>query len=471
MTPEPLSPGGGGAKHWFTTTGPSATPARSSIAYAVSISSLTGVSSGSVTSITWQRAGSSSSATTSEACLLIGPDAHRVEQAARREQERDRVARGRRVDDDQVGGAGLVERLDLPEHEDVLHAGNGVGDDLERPRRDQSLGDPLHPVGLEVVDERGVGREEPRADARVELDLVVGERRPVEHRRQARFALDLYDEHARTRARRGHRQRGGHGRLPDAALSRDDDDVGGGAKLRNLHPGMLREQMRSPYVRVCTLAAAVVTLLVVLAASASAAGAQDGDSGTTPRDSGQRGIMVVQVNGLIDPANAALITSSIDEAARRRASLLVFQLDGSGGVDVDSARARAGDPRVAGAGRRVGRTLGWGRAGRERVARARRRRTRRSRRARTSDRSCRSTSTIPCTAVRRATRRRSRHRPAVGQGRARRGSRRRQRADALPVHRRARRTRAAHRERRRAHVDEEDGRASAPTVRCRPTRS
>ncbi len=70
---EPFRPGGGGAKHWLTTTGPSATPARSSIAYAVSTSSLTGVSSGRVTSTTWQRAGSESSATTSEACLLIGP--------------------------------------------------------------------------------------------------------------------------------------------------------------------------------------------------------------------------------------------------------------------------------------------------------------------------------------------------------------------------------------------------------------
>ena len=39
----------------------------------MSTSSLTGVSSGSVTSITWQRAGSDSSSITSVACLLIGP--------------------------------------------------------------------------------------------------------------------------------------------------------------------------------------------------------------------------------------------------------------------------------------------------------------------------------------------------------------------------------------------------------------
>jgi membrane-bound serine protease (ClpP class) len=85
------------------------------------------------------------------------------------------------------------------------------------------------------------------------------------------------------------------------------------------------------------LAAAAVTLVAALVSSGAAAGAQEGDAGTPPRDSGQRGIIVVQVNGLIDPANAALIKSSLREAAAERASALVFQLDGSGGVDVDSA--------------------------------------------------------------------------------------------------------------------------------------
>jgi membrane-bound serine protease (ClpP class) len=85
------------------------------------------------------------------------------------------------------------------------------------------------------------------------------------------------------------------------------------------------------------LAAAVVTLVAALAISANAAGAQATDAGAEPRDSGQRGIIVVQVNGLIDPSNAALIKSSLREAVAKRASALVFQLDGSGGVDVDSA--------------------------------------------------------------------------------------------------------------------------------------
>src|SRR5215210_8687560 len=46
-------------------------------------------------------------------------------------------------------------------------------------------------------------------------------------------------------------------------------------------------------------------------------------------------IDVVQVNGLLDPANAALITSTIRDAERLRSVVLVFQIDGSGAVDVD----------------------------------------------------------------------------------------------------------------------------------------
>jgi membrane-bound serine protease (ClpP class) len=49
------------------------------------------------------------------------------------------------------------------------------------------------------------------------------------------------------------------------------------------------------------------------------------------------GIDVVQVNGLLDPSNAALIRSSLRDAERRHSSVVVFQLDGSGAVDVDVA--------------------------------------------------------------------------------------------------------------------------------------
>ncbi len=59
--------------------------------------------------------------------------------------------------------------------------------------------------------------------------------------------------------------------------------------------------------------------------SGSVAAAQTADDGR---------IDVVQVNGLIDPANAALIRSSLRDAERVH-STVVFQLDASGAVDVD----------------------------------------------------------------------------------------------------------------------------------------
>jgi len=46
-------------------------------------------------------------------------------------------------------------------------------------------------------------------------------------------------------------------------------------------------------------------------------------------------IDVVQVNGLIDPSNAALIRASLRDAERIHSSAVVFQLDASGAVDVD----------------------------------------------------------------------------------------------------------------------------------------
>ena len=79
---------------------------------------------------------------------------------------------------------------------------------------------------------------------------------------------------------------------------------------------------------------ACTTLLVggVLVALAGPATAQ-----TPPRDP-VGGIDVVQVDGLLDPPNAALVEDAITRAADRGSSLLVFQLDASGAVDVDVER-------------------------------------------------------------------------------------------------------------------------------------
>ena len=111
------------------------------------------------------------------------------------------------------------------------------------------------------------------------------------------------------------RQRGRHGRLPDAALARDDDDVGGGAKLRNLHPRMLREaDAIPPYVESAPLPLAAL-VLAALASWAGDAARRRGDAASVTRI-GKRGIVVVQVNGLLDPLERG---ADQEVAARRRA--------------------------------------------------------------------------------------------------------------------------------------------------------
>ncbi len=120
--------------------------------------------------------------------------------------------------------------------------------------------------------------------------------------------------------------------------------------------------MRSPHARHRVVAVAVV-VGVVLAAWSSEAAAHTRDAGVAVRDSGRRGIVVVQVNGLIDPSNAALIEKSLRDASRSHASLVVFQLDGSGAVDVDAAKlvqdvARAAVPVAVWVGPSGGRARG-----------------------------------------------------------------------------------------------------------------
>lgn len=90
------------------------------------------------------------------------------------------------------------------------------------------------------------------------------------------------------------------------------------------------------FLRLVALAAIALSLW---AGTAGTARAQDGTD-DTPRDvpaaiTGR--IEVVQVNGLLDPSNAALIRSALREAERERPTVLVFQIDGSGAIDVDVA--------------------------------------------------------------------------------------------------------------------------------------
>ncbi len=366
------APGSGG-KQPLTTTGPSATPARSSIANAVSTTSLTGVSSASVTSITWQRVGSESRATTSWACLRIGPDSHRVEQAAGRQQERDRVAGGGSVDDHEVGGAGLLDRLHLAEHEDVLHARHRGGDHVERAGRRETLRDPLHPVRHEIVDQRGVGREEPGPHAGVEIDLLVSERGRAEHRGQARLALDLDDQDRPPGAGRGHGQRGGHRGLPDAALAGDDHDAGGRAEFGHLHRSIVGGRLRS--ARLVGPAPALVACYdwpvrwrrVLVGLGGGASSSPRCRSCRCPGSRARRPRATAASTSCRSTVSSIPPTphSSDRRFATRSAShseVVVFQLDASGAVDVDVNALLRDIDRVDGAGHGLGRPVGRWRA-------------------------------------------------------------------------------------------------------------
>ncbi len=167
--------------------------------------------------------------------LLDGPDLDRVEQSPGREEEGDRVPGGRRVEHDQVRRPRLFELLHLAEHEDVAHAGHRGRDHVEGARPSETLRDPSHTVGVEVLEQGVVGGEGPGPHPRSELRFLVGERSLAEARRQARFALDLDDQHAHARPGRRGGQRGGHRRLADPTLARHDHDPGGRAEALEVH--------------------------------------------------------------------------------------------------------------------------------------------------------------------------------------------------------------------------------------------
>src|SRR6478752_6050357 len=88
-------------------------------------------------------------------------------------------------------------------------------------------------------------------------------------------------------------------------------------------PACYERPMRSPHVRLRTSAAAAMVLLAIglSTVGSSAADANPRSRAAARHDSGGTGPIVVQVNGLIDPSNAALISKSLREAAADRASL------------------------------------------------------------------------------------------------------------------------------------------------------
>ncbi len=167
----------------LTTTGPSCTPTRSSRAYAVSTTSLTGVASGSVTSTTWHRFGSPSSFSTSSACVRTGPPPDDVVEPPRGGEEGHRVPRCRAVDDDGVPVATALELLDLAQHHDVVDTRCGGAYNLDHAARRETLGGAGEPVIAEVLVERGGCIDRLERETR---DQLV----------ERRLAVELDDEHA-----------------------------------------------------------------------------------------------------------------------------------------------------------------------------------------------------------------------------------------------------------------------------------
>ena len=182
-----------------------------------------------------------------------GRDREPTEQAAREEvghalgclEEVDGVPGGRRVDDDQVVGAGRVDLVE-PLHRDVVVALHEPAGDVlvERVGEDRVPGRGIRGVAADEVVPAllGVEHRRPQLAARLHAGLREGLRRhpgldvaeglQPEGVGEAPGRIDRQHEHLAAVVHCRHRggRRGG-GRLPDAAGAAVDDDLLGGEEL------------------------------------------------------------------------------------------------------------------------------------------------------------------------------------------------------------------------------------------------
>ena len=165
----------------------------------------------------------------------------------------DDVPAGLGVDDDEVVVplAHLVG--ELADGEDLLDARRGVGDEVERPGERADAPDERHlDEQPQVLLERVLGVHRHREQAGVELARLERQRRGVERRGER--ALGVHLAHERALAGPGGQvgERGGDGRLADAALAGDEQQAaveerppsrGTGSRRRRQPPKPMR---RSP---------------------------------------------------------------------------------------------------------------------------------------------------------------------------------------------------------------------------------
>ncbi len=119
---------------------------------------------------------------------MDGSGPHGVGKSLGGTQERDGMARGWSIEDDQVLVSAAFELLDLSQHEDVADSRYRGGDDVQETAGDEPIGDALQSAVRQVIEERIVGRQGSGADTRMglggadEFELGVAQSTCVEHR-------------------------------------------------------------------------------------------------------------------------------------------------------------------------------------------------------------------------------------------------------------------------------------------------
>ena len=85
------------------------------------------------------------------------PGPSRIPDADRSLEELHRVTGSRRIDNDQIGDLLLLQRLDPPEHEQVLDAGRRGCHDFEQPGLRHALRDASETMCREPLDQCSIG--------------------------------------------------------------------------------------------------------------------------------------------------------------------------------------------------------------------------------------------------------------------------------------------------------------------------
>ena len=162
-------------------------------------------------------------------------DARHVAEGPRRREHPEPVAAGREVDDHEVVGAGargapaqLRQLPDLAHRHELAQAGCGRGEVLEDPVLEQQRVERPRPdLEPQVLLESVLRIDRDRGQAGRELRLLeadLARRGGVDQARQARLARDLAQDRPLAPAGGGEAERGGHGRLANAPLPRDEGE-------------------------------------------------------------------------------------------------------------------------------------------------------------------------------------------------------------------------------------------------------